>query len=98
MSKKSYHPVQSDFKYMDILEFLFSQISPVSAGEIGRALGMDVNTAMNHIQAGVDYKWIRSVGTLYEPGPRMAGLYAAYLQGLKDRKAAIDREISTLEV
>jgi len=35
---------------------------------------------------------------LYEPGPRMAGLYAAYLQGLKDRKAAIDREISTLEV
>jgi len=28
----------------------------------------------------------------------MAGLYAAYLQGLKDRKAAIDREISTLEV
>ena len=96
--KKSYHPVLSDKKYMDILEFLCTLTGPASAGEIGRALGMDVNTVMNHIQSGVDYKWIRPVGTLYEPGPRMAGMYAAYLQGLKDKRAEIDREITKLEV
>jgi DNA-binding IclR family transcriptional regulator len=95
--KKTYHPVQSNYKFIDIIEFLHQQTGPVSGSQIARALDIPHGTVMCHLQTAIERRWVRQVGEVYESGPRISGLYAGYLQGLKDRKATIDREISTLE-
>jgi DNA-binding IclR family transcriptional regulator len=98
MAKKSYHPVQSDYKFIDIIEFLHQQVAPVSGSQIARALDMSHGTVMTHLTPALERKWVRQVGEVYEAGPRISGMYAAYLQGLKDKKAGIEREINKLEV
>jgi DNA-binding IclR family transcriptional regulator len=95
--KKTYNPVQSNYKLIDIIEFLHQQIVPASGAQIARALDIPHGTVMSHLQPLIERKWVRQVGELYEAGPRISGMYAAYLQGLKDKRSSIDREIRTLE-
>jgi len=96
--KKTYTPVQSNYKFIDIIEFLHQQTGPVSGTAIGKALDLPHGTVMSHLQTAIERRWVRQVGELFEAGPRISGLYAAYLQGLKDRKVSIEKEISLLEV
>jgi len=96
--KKTYAPVQSDYKFIDIIEFLHQQTGPISGTQIAKALDMPYGTALCHLQSAVDRRWVRRVGEVYESGPRISGMYAGYLQGLKDRKAGIESEITKLEV
>ncbi len=98
MNKKTYNPVQSNYKFIDILEFLHQQSGPVSGTQISKALDMAHGTVMSHLQPALERKWVRQVGEMYEAGSRISGMYAIYLQGLKDRKAGIEREITRLEV
>jgi DNA-binding IclR family transcriptional regulator len=98
VKNKTYNPVQSNYKFIDIIEFLHQQMGPVSGSSIAKALDLPHGTVMSHLQTAVERKWVRMVGDLYEAGPRISGMYAAYLQGLKDRKTSIEREITTLEV
>lgn len=96
--KKTYNPVQSNYKFIDIIEFLHQQMGPVSGSAIAKALDMPHGTVMSHLQPAIERKWVRVVGELFEAGPRVSGLYAAYLQGLKDKRTSIEREITKLEV
>jgi len=96
--KKTYTPVQSNYKFMDIVEFLHQQTGPVSGTAIAKALDLPHGTVMSHLQTAIERKWVRQVGEVYEAGPRLSGMYAAYLQGLKDKKVSIEREITKLEV
>jgi len=98
MSKKTYNPVQSDHKFIDIIEFLHQQTAPVSAASISRALDLPHATVMSHMVVALERKWVRMNGEAYESGSRISGMYAVYLQGLKDRRTDIDREIRQLEV
>jgi DNA-binding IclR family transcriptional regulator len=98
MKKSTYTPVQSNYKFIDILEFLCQQTGPASGTQIAHALEMAHGTVMSHLQPALDRKWVRQVGEMYEVGSRISGMYAIYLQGLKDRKASIEREITKLEV
>lgn len=98
MSAKTYNPVQSDHKLIDIIEFLHQQTGPVSATAISRALQMPHATVMSHMVVALDRKWARMNGEAYEPGARISAIYAVYLQGLKDRRNGIDQEIKQLEV
>lgn len=97
MSAKSYTPVQSDHKFIDIIEFLHQQTGPVSATAISKALGLPHGTVMSHLVVALERKWARMNGDAYEPGARISAIYAVYLQGLKDRRNGIDREIQQLE-
>lgn len=97
MAKKTYNPVQSNYKFIDIIEFLHQQVTPVSGAQIARALDIPHGTVMSQLQPAIERKWVRSVGELYEAGPRISGMYAAYLQGLKDKRSSIDRELRDLE-
>jgi DNA-binding IclR family transcriptional regulator len=96
--KKTYNPVQSNYKFIDIIEFLHQQIGPVSGAQIARALDIPHGTVMSHLQPAIERKWVRSINDLYEAGPRISGMYAVYLQGLKDKRSTIDRELRELEV
>lgn len=95
--KKTYTPVQSNFKFIDIIEYLHKQTELVSGTQIALALNMPLGTVMSHLQSAVERNWIRQVETLYEPGSRVAGMYAAYLLGLKEKLINIDHEIKKLE-
>lgn len=97
MSAKTYNPVQSDHKFIDIVEFLHQQTGPVSAAAISRALDIPYGTIMSHMVVALDRKWARMNGEGYESGSRISGIYAVYLQGLKDRRSDINREIQQLE-
>ncbi|MEN6316624.1 MAG: hypothetical protein ABFD25_20505 [Clostridiaceae bacterium] len=98
--KKSYTHVQSDYKFMDIIEYLHQQTGPVSGAQIARALNIPHGTVMSHLQPAIARKWVQQVGDdgFYEAGGRISGMYAAYLQGLKEKRTDIDREIHNLEV
>lgn len=98
MTRKTYNAVQSNYKFIDIMEFLHQQMGPVSGTAIAKALDLPHGTVMSHLQPAIERKWVRVTGELFEAGGRISGLYAAYLQGLKDRKVSIEREITTLEV
>jgi DNA-binding IclR family transcriptional regulator len=98
MSGKSYNPVMSDHKFIDIVEFLHQQSAPVSAASISRALGLPHATVMSHMTVALERKWVRMNGEAYESGSRISGMYAVYLQGLKEKSVDINREIQQLEV
>ena len=98
MTKGIYTQVQSNYKLIDIIEFLHQQTAPVSGAQVSRALDIPHGTVMSHLQTALERRWVRQVGELYEAGPRISGMYAVYLQGLKDKKQSIEREITTLEV
>lgn len=94
---KTYNPVQSDFKFIDIIEFLMQQTGPVSGAAIGRALDMPHGTVMSHLTVALDRKWVRQTGELYEPGIRLAGMYSAYKMGLQQRVESLQDDLKTLE-
>jgi len=98
MAPKTYNPVQSDHKLIDIVEHLHQQTGPVTANSIALALGIPHPTVMSHMVVLLERKWVRMNGPLYESGSRISGMYAIYLQGLKDRRAELSREIQQLEV
>lgn len=98
MAPKTYNPVMSDHKLIDIVEFLHQQTGPVSASEISRALDIPHATVMSHLVVLLERKWVRMNGPLYESGSRISSMYAVYLLGLKERRADLDREIKQLEV
>jgi DNA-binding IclR family transcriptional regulator len=98
MAAKTYNPVQSDHKLIDIVEYLHQQTGPVGASGIALALGLPHATVMSHMIVLLERKWVRMNGPLYESGSRISGMYAVYLQGLKDKRTDIDREIRQLEV
>lgn len=95
---KTYTPVQSDHKFIDIIEYLHQQTGPISATAISSGLGIPHATVMSHLVVALERKWVRMSGSAYESGSRISGMYAVYLQGLKDRRCDIDREITLLEV
>lgn len=97
MKKASYTPVQSNYKFIDIIEFLHQQTGPVSGTQIAKALDLPHGTMMSHLVTAIERRWVRQIGEMYEAGPRISGMYAGYLQGLKDRRSALDREITQLE-
>ncbi|BCS54523.1 helix-turn-helix domain-containing protein [Geobacter sp. SVR] len=98
MAAKTYNPVMSDHKLIDIIELLHQQTTPVSAAQIARELGLPHATVMSHMVVLLERKWVRQAGEMYEPGSRISGMYAVYLQGLKDKRGDLDRELRQLEV
>lgn len=98
MANKTYSPVQSDHKLIDIIEHLHQQTTPVSASQVSAALGIPHGTVMSHMVVLLDRKWVRMNGPLYESGSRISGMYAAYVQGLRGRRDDINRELQQLEV
>jgi DNA-binding IclR family transcriptional regulator len=97
MSAKTYNPVQSNFKFIDLIEHIHQQTGPVTATQISRALGMPHATVMSHLITAVERKWVKQTGDLYEPGLRIVGMYSAYKMGLVNKIEALQRELNTLE-
>ncbi|WP_027390879.1 helix-turn-helix domain-containing protein [Chrysiogenes arsenatis] len=96
MAQKTYTPVMSSYKLIDIMEFLHQQSTAVSAAEIARGLELPHGTVMSHLSVLLERKWVRMSGALYEPGNRISALYAAYVQALKHKRHTLDGEIATL--
>lgn len=97
MAAKTYNPVQSDDKFISIIEY-FLQHGPVTGTQAEKSLGMPYGTVMSHIQSAVNRKWLRVVnGSMYEIGPRLAGMYSAYKMGLINKIDTLQRELNTLE-
>lgn len=94
---KSYNPVQSDHKFIDIVEHLLQQTGPVTGSSIARALGIPHGTVMSHLVVALERKWVRQTGELYEPGLRLMGMYSAYKMGTIGQRDALDRKIALLE-
>jgi len=94
---KSYNPVQSDYKFIDIIEYLHQQTGPVSGAQISRALEIPHATVMSHLVVALDRKWVRQNGDLYEPGIRLAGMYSAYKLGLQTKIETMQGELDQLE-
>jgi DNA-binding IclR family transcriptional regulator len=97
MKGKSYNPVQSNYKYMDILEYLHQQTGPVTATQIARALEIPHGTVMSHLKPAVERKWVKQTGDLFEPGLRIVGMYSAYKLGLQSRIDTLQSELKSLE-
>lgn len=98
MSAKSYNPVQSDYKFIDIIEYMLQQTGPVSGTQIAKALGIPHPTVMSHMVVALDRKWIKhATGELYEPGLRLMGMYSAYKVGLANRIDTLQSELNKLE-
>lgn len=97
MSKKSYNPVLSNYKFMDIIEHIFQQTGPVTATQISKSLDMAHGTVMSHLITAVERKWVKQVGDLYEPGLRIMGMYSVYKMGLANKIETLQRDLNTLE-
>lgn len=97
MSSKTYNPVQSNYKFIDLIEHLHQQTGPVTATQISRALGMPHGTVMSHMVTAVERKWVKQAGDLYEPGLRIVGMYSAYKMGLQSKIDTLQSELKTLE-
>lgn len=94
---KSYSQVQSDYKFIAIIEFLFQQTGPVSGTAIARALDIPHGTVMSHLIPAVECKWVKVSSDLYEIGIRVPGMYSAYKMGLICQRDQIERKLSALE-
>jgi DNA-binding IclR family transcriptional regulator len=97
MAAKTYNPVQSNYKFIDIIEYILQQTAPVSGTQIAKALDMAHGTVMSHLQPMVERKWVKLVGEQFEPGLRLMGMYSAYKMGLIDQRDALDKKIELLE-
>lgn len=97
MAAKTYNPVQSDYKFIDIVEFLHQQNGPVSGAQIARALDIPHATVMSHLTVALDRKWARVNNDMYEPGIRLAGMYSAYKMGLVGKIDVLHAELKQLE-
>lgn len=97
MSKTTYNPVLSNYKFIDILEYIFQQTGPVTATQISKALDIPHGTVMSHLKPALERKWIKQTGDLYEPGLRIMGMYSAYKMGLVNKIDTLQRDLNTLE-
>lgn len=97
MTKKSYHSVMSNYKFIDIIEYIHQQTGPVTATQISRALSMPHGTVMSHLTPALERKWVRQTGDLYEPGLRIVGMYSAYKMGLTGKIDKLQTELNSLE-
>lgn len=97
MAAKTYTPVQSDHKFIDIIEYLHQQAGPVSGSQISKALEIPHATVMSHLIVALDRKWVKQTGDLYEPGLRLAGMYSAYKMGLITKIDTLQRDLKKLE-
>lgn len=97
MASKTYNPVQSDYKFIDIIEYLHQQNGPVSGAQIARGLDIPHATVMSHLTVALDRKWVRVSNDMYEPGIRLAGMYSAYKMGLVGKMDALQTELNQLE-
>jgi DNA-binding IclR family transcriptional regulator len=57
--KKTYNAVQSNYKFIDIMEFLHQQTGPVSGTQIAKALDIPHGTVMSHLQPAIERRWVR---------------------------------------
>lgn len=93
----TYRRIESDFKLMDILEFLATQKEPVSGPDVARAVQLQVGTVMSHIASLQDRNFVRQVGGGFELGMGAANLWArkkSIMEGQRDR---LSRDIQKLE-
>lgn len=97
MNGKTYTPVMSNYKFIDIMEYILQQTGPVTATQIARALEIPHSTVMSHLKPAVERKWVKQAGDLYEPGLRLMGMYSAYKMGLVSKIDTLQRELNTLE-
>lgn len=97
MAIKTYTPVNSDYKFIDIIEYLHQCASPVSGAQLARALGIPHGTIMSHLSVALERKWVRINNDMYEPGIRLAGMYSAYKMGLANRMDTLQGELKQLE-
>jgi len=97
MNGKSYNPVQSNYKFIDLMEFLFQQTGPVTATQISKGLEAPHATVMSHLKPAVERKWVKQTGDYYEPGLRIMGMYSAYKMGLQNKIDTLQRELNILE-
>lgn len=97
MAAKTYTPVMSDYKFIDIIEYLHQQTGPVSGAQIARALEIPHATVMSHMTVALERKWARVSNDMYEPGLRLAGMYSAYKMGLVGKIDTLQRDLITLE-
>lgn len=97
MSAKSYNPVQSDHKFIDLIEYILQQTGPVSGTAIAKGLGAPHGTVMSHLIVAVDRKWVKQTGDLYESGLRLMGMYSAYKMGVVAKIDTLQRDLSKLE-
>lgn len=97
MADKSYKPVQSNHKFIDIIEYLLQQTAPVTGTQIANALGMPLGTVMSQLMPAVERKWIKETNELYEPGLRLMGMYSAYKMGLVTKIDSLRRDLDILE-
>ncbi len=97
MAAKTYNPVQSNYKFIDLIEHIHQQTGPVTATQISRALGLPHATVMSHLVTAVERKWVKQTGDLYEPGLRIVGMYSAYKMGLQSKIDTLQGELKTLE-
>lgn len=97
MAAKTYTPVQSNYKFIDILEYLFQQTAPVTGAHIARALDIPHGTVMSQLQPAVERKWVKLTGEQFEPGLRLMGMYSAYKMGLASRIETLQSELNLLE-
>lgn len=94
---KTYNPVQSNYKFIDIIEYMLQQTGPVSGTQIAKALDIAHGTVMSHLTTAVERKWVKSSGELYEPGLRLLGMYSAYKMGLASKIETLQSELNKLE-
>lgn len=98
MAVKTYNPVQSNYKFIDILEYILQQTTPVSGAQIARALDIPHGTVMSQLQPAVERKWVKlGTGEQFEPGLRLMGMYSAFKMGLISQRDELDRKIELLE-
>lgn len=97
INKKTYKGIDAARKTIEIIEFLYEQTTPVTAAEISRATEIKPGTVMEYLFELEKARWIAIVGGRYEPGVRLTGLHAAFLQGLYDKKAAVEKAIQIAE-
>jgi DNA-binding IclR family transcriptional regulator len=97
VAAKTYNQVQSDYKMMDIYEYILQQTGPVSGTQIAKGVEMSHQTVMSHLMPLVARKWVKQTGELYEPGLRIMGMYSAYKMGLIGERDALDRKLALLE-
>ena len=97
MAAKTYNPVQSDYKFVDIIEYILQQTGPVSGTAIAKGLGMAHASVMSHLTVAVERKWIKETNGQYEAGLRLLGMYSAYKMGLVNKIESIQNDLKTLE-
>lgn len=98
MAKTTYKRIEAAAKFVQIVEFLHQQTGPVSAGRIAEEVGLPLGTVQCHLATALDAKWLRQVGGEYESGPRISGMYAAYVMGLEVKRDGLTRELETLKI